>query len=266
MAELKQKSTAVSDNRSFKGGEQPLRLHKYLAQCGYGSRRQCEDLIRAGRVRVNGTVVEKMGVKIIPGQDSIEIDGQVLQPCREPLAYYILNKPPGYLTTCQDERGRRTVYDLLTGVAERVFPVGRLDCDSEGLLLFTNDGELAHRLMHPSFRVEKEYRVWVEGFIKDEAIRLLERGVNYEGEFYQPAQVQVVSRNSTFSELIVVIREGKKRQVRRMCLAVGHPVRRLIRVREGCLTLGKLKAGELRKLSPAEVARLRKEVGLDTLP
>lgn len=264
MAELKQKSTAESPNSVRKDVAPPLRLHKFLAQCGYGSRRQCEELIRAGRVRVNGVLVREMGVKIVPGIDRIELDGREVKPCREPLVYYILNKPRGYITTREDERGRCTVYDLLRGVKERVFPVGRLDRDSEGLLLFTNDGELAHRLMHPSFRVEKEYRVWVKGAITDEAIRMLESGLTYEGEHYQPAQVRVVSRAPTTSELTFIIREGKKRQVRRMCLAVGHPVQRLVRVREGCLSLGNLQTGKLRKLSPAEVAMLKQEAGLET--
>lgn len=264
MAELKQKSTPDSPDSVFKDGPQQLRLHKFLAQCGYGSRRQCEDLIRAGRVQVNGAVVREMGLKIVPGVDRIELDGREVQPCREPLVYYILNKPRGYITTREDERGRCTVYDLLRGVKVRVFPVGRLDRDSEGLLLFTNDGELAHRLMHPSFRVEKEYRVWVEGAITDEAIRSLESGMSFEGEHYQPAQVRVVSRKPAVSELSIVIREGKKRQVRRMCLAVGHPVQRLVRVREGRLSLGNLQPGKLRQLSPAEVAMLRQEAGLET--
>jgi len=264
MEELKQKSTSTSVPQApTPHVYEPIRLHKFLAQCGFGSRRQCEDFIRAGRVRVNGSIVQEMGVKIVPGQDRVEVDGKLVRSDREPLVYYLLHKPKGYLTTRRDERGRQTIYELLKHIPQRVFPVGRLDRDSEGLLLLTNDGALAHRLMHPAFRVEKEYWVEVEGYVSDDAIEQLESGVVFEGEAYQPARVQVCSRGPERSFLNIIIREGKKRQIRRMCQAVGHPVRRLVRVREGSLVLGDLPVGKVRPLRREEVTILLQEAGLN---
>ncbi|MGC8740281.1 MAG: pseudouridine synthase [Candidatus Sumerlaeaceae bacterium] len=269
MGKLKQK---LREEQICRQGEavtatsQAIRLHKFLAQCGYGSRRSCEEMIRQGRVVVNGLQVREMGVKIVPGRDCVAVDGKPVLTLREPLAYYVINKPPGYITSRQDERGRPTVFELLRDVPEHVFPVGRLDKDSEGLLLLTNDGELAHRLMHPSFRVEKEYWVEVQGYLDEEAISRLESGLTFEGVRYEPARVRLISRSPEKSYATITISEGKKRQVRRMCLAVGHPVQRLVRIREGCLVLNKLRPGEYRRLTPSEIHDLRREARLDPVP
>jgi pseudouridine synthase len=258
MDKLKQKSSETEGDV-----DQLVRLHKFLARCGVGSRRQCEELIRQGLVHVNGVCVTQLGTRINPIRDKISVGGKPICLPTESHVYYILNKPRGVVTTCKDERGRTTVLNLLEGITERVFPVGRLDKESEGLLLLTNDGELAHRLMHPSFRIEKEYFVEVEGCVQDADIAKLEQGISFEGEYYKPARVRVLSRGKDRSMLSVTIAEGRKRQVRRMCLAVGHPVRRLIRLREGCLELGHLPPGKYRSLTPEEVQGLRREVGLD---
>jgi pseudouridine synthase len=264
MAEMKQNSTQPSQSPAEPAADgASVRLHKFLAQCGIGSRRQCEEFIRQGRVSVNGRTVREMGVRIAPGRDRVEFDGRPVVAGREPLVYYLFCKPAGFVTTRSDERGRRTIHDLLTDIPYRVFPVGRLDKDSEGLLLLTNDGELAHRLMHPSYRVEKEYRVEVEGYVTDEEIAKLEGGMTVDGEAFQPAVVHLLARSAAASHLTIVIREGRKRQVRRMCLAIGHPVRKLIRVREGSLRLGNMKPGTYRALTASELVELRREARLD---
>jgi pseudouridine synthase len=241
-----------------------IRLQRYLALCGLGSRRHCEAIIRTGRVCVNGTVVDRMGVNIQPGADRVELDGQALHPQADRHAYLMLHKPRGYIVTARDQRGRRTAADLVRDAPRRVFAVGRLDLDSEGLLLFTSDGDLAHRLMHPRYRVEKEYLVTVEGQVTSHACRRLRRGVIVDGRPTLPARVRVIERLDNNTILAVVITEGRKRQVREMFRRVGHEVIRLIRVREGALLLGDLPAGTWRSLTDAEVARLRREVGLES--
>lgn len=259
MVELKQKSTR--DEKSQPSA--PVRLHKYLARCGLGSRRRCEEFIRDGRVAVNGQIVTRMGVLITPELDRVTFDGRIVEPPTRSYSYYLLHKPRGYLTTCKDERGRATIRDLVADIPERVFPVGRLDKESEGLLLLTDDGELAHRLMHPSFRIEKEYFVEVQGRLSAGALAQLVSGVVYEGEVYQPATVRVLSASQDRTRLAIVICEGKKRQIRRMCAAVGHRVMRLKRIREGALKLENLEPGKWRALTSREIEQLRREVGLD---
>lgn len=239
------------------------RLQKYMAACGVASRRRCDEMIAAGRVRVNGAVVTAMGTQIDPDADEVTLDNVPVRPPETGLVYYMLHKPAGYLVTTRDERGRPTVFDLIGDIRERVVAVGRLDYDSEGLLLLTNDGELAHRLMHPGFRVEKEYEVVVDGRLRAEALRALRQGVEIDGRATLPAQVAVTSGggpNSTRAR--ITITEGRKRQVRRMFEAVGHKVRRLIRVREGALQLGHLPRGRFRRLAPGEVRALRAETGM----
>lgn len=249
-------------------GQTPQRLQKYMAACGVASRRRCDEMIALGRVQVNGVTVTAMGTTVAPGTDRVTLDGMPVEPPRQGLVYYMLNKPRGYLTTARDERGRPTVFDLLRSISTRVFPVGRLDLDSEGLLLLTNDGELAHRLMHPAFRVEKEYEVWIEGTLTAETVHQLERGVEIDnGVRTQPARVQLAPSESgavsrSEARLFITIREGRKRQVRLMMAAVGHHVRRLRRVREGVLRLDNLAAGKVRPLTRREIADLRTEAGL----
>ena len=237
------------------------RLQKVLAQAGIASRRRCEDLIRAGRVTVNGEVVTEMGIIVDASLDSIAVDGIPI-PAAEEKVYLMLHKPAGYLTTVQDERGRPTVMDLIRGLPQRLFPVGRLDKDSEGLLLLTNDGPLALRLTHPSHRVAKEYLALVQGHPGEAVLLCLRRGVAIDGRVVVPDLVERLLPaplpevpNATWLRLVV--HEGSKRLVRRLCLAVGFPVLRLIRVREGPLSLGNLPMGKWRRLSAEEVKRLK---------
>ena len=241
-----------------------LRLQKFMADCGVAARRKCEEMIAAGRVRVNGTVVTRLGTTIRVGRDAVELDGKPLSaaPAAEtPHLYLLLNKPRGYLVTASDERGRRTVFDLIGPQPRRIFAVGRLDKESEGLLLLTSDGDLAQSLAHPSFETEKEYEVTAEGAVGRDTCRRLQEGVDLDNRRTMPALVRIVRRDAETSVLTVAIREGRKRQVRRMLDAVGHPVIRLIRVREGGLRLGDLPTGRWRNLEPGEVAALKAEKG-----
>jgi 23S rRNA pseudouridine2605 synthase len=233
------------------GNRPSERLQKILARAGFGSRRASEALIAAGRVRVNGEVAA-LGARADPETDRIEVDGAVLG-IRPGLVHYLLNKPAGVVTTASDPRGRPTVVGLVPA-EPRVFPVGRLDADTEGLLLLTNDGELAHRLTHPSFGVDKEYVADVEGRPTRGALRRLREGVELEDGPTAPAKVSLVGDRL----LRITIHEGRKRQVRRMCDAVGLPVRRLVRVRIGPIADRRLAPGEWRALEPDEVRALER--------
>ncbi len=235
------------------------RLQKILARAGLGSRRGVEELLRRGAVRVNGRVAT-LGDKADPERDAITVDGKPLPAAGSPL-YLLLNKPVGYLTTRHDPFGRPTVFDLLPPLPAKVFPVGRLDLDTEGLLLFTNDGALAQRLAHPGGEVEKEYLAWVEGVPTPAALAALRRGVELPEGRTAGARVRLVEPQGTGALLRLTLREGKKRQVRRMLAAVGHPVRRLLRVRLGTLELGDLGPGETRGLTAEEVRRLGQPAG-----
>ncbi len=229
------------------------RLQKLLSAAGVCSRRRAEEYLAAGRVTMNG-IVAHLGDKADPARDRVEVDGV---PLSAPAAhtYILLNKPRGYVTTLSDEKGRKTVADLLAGCPVRVWPVGRLDLDSEGLLLLTDDGELTNRLTHPSHEVEKEYLVWVRGEVPAGAEAL--RGMDsLEGEAIRRPAVRVIRSEEGGGLLSVVIHEGKNRQVRRMCAAVGLAVTRLKRVREGSLELGELRPGRWRRLTEAEVLAL----------
>ncbi|ACX52400.1 pseudouridine synthase [Ammonifex degensii KC4] len=237
------------------------RLQKVLARAGIASRRKAEELIVAGRVKVNGQVVDKLGVKVDPERDSIEVDGKPVK-LPERLVYLAFHKPRGVVTTLHDPQGRPKVADFLKGIKERVFPVGRLDYDSEGLLLLTNDGELAHRLLHPRFHVPKTYLVWVKGEVGKEKLNLLRRGIKLEDGPTLPAEVRVLRRARGETVLQLTIREGRKRQIRRMLKALGCEVLRLKRVAVGPVRLGPLRPGEYRHLTPREVDSLRKAAGL----
>lgn len=231
------------------------RLQKLLSAAGICSRRAAEGYIRAGRVTVNGKAAS-LGDKADPGRDDVRVDGKPLAPGAERF-YLVLNKPRGYVTTLSDERGRKTVADLVADCGVRVYPVGRLDLDSEGLLLMTNDGALAQRLTHPSYEAEKTYQVWVEGALEGAAERL-RRVRDLEGEPIRPAGVEELSREGGTAVLAVTVHEGKNRQVRRMCAACGLKVARLRRVREHTLELGALPPGKWRRLTAAEVEALRR--------
>jgi 23S rRNA pseudouridine2605 synthase len=230
------------------------RLQKVLARTGFGSRRAAEELIAAGRVTVNGERAE-LGRRIDPAADVVEVDG-VLVVVAEGLVHYLLNKPRGVVTTASDPEGRRTVVQLVPD-EPRVFPVGRLDADTEGLLLLTNDGELAHRLTHPSFGIDKEYLAEVSGRPTPGEVRALRSGVVLDDGPTAPAKVALVSPGV----LRITIHEGRNRQVRRMCEAIGHPVRRLIRTRIGPITDRRLKPGEWRPLNGDEVQSLARAIG-----
>jgi 23S rRNA pseudouridine2605 synthase len=225
-----------------------MRLYAYLARAGLASRRGAEELIRAGRVRVHG---EAAGLAtFVESGDRVEVDGRRVEP--EPLAYVLLHKPAGIVTTAHDPHGRPTVVDVV-GHERRVVPVGRLDADTTGALLLTNDGELAHRLMHPRFEVDKVYEVEVEGCPNDAALRRLREGVELDDGRTAPTRV----RRLRPSRLELTLHEGRKHQVKRMCAAVGHPVQRLHRSAYAGLTVEGLALGESRELTAAEVKALR---------
>jgi 23S rRNA pseudouridine2605 synthase len=236
------------------------RLQKYLARSGLGSRRRCEELIREGRVTLNGKVVDRMGVRLDPRRDQVAVDGIPVNTT-EPLRYFMLNKPAGYVSTLQDPQGRPTIRDILPqGI--RLFPVGRLDLDSRGLVLVTNDGHLANRIMHPRFGIDKGYVVVVEGKLDRYALRKLRSGVELEEGVTAPARVRHLGGGEGLEVLEIVIHQGWKRQVRRMCRAVGLEVRDLVRNRIGPLTLSDLPEGSWRELSSGEVEGLFRALGL----
>jgi 23S rRNA pseudouridine2605 synthase len=236
-------------------GQEPEgdRLQKVLAQAGLGSRRVCEVLIDEGRVEVNGEVA-RLGRRVDPEHDRVTVDG-VLIPVRSGLVYYLLNKPAKVVTTASDPEGRPTVVDLVPA-EPRVFPVGRLDWDTEGLLLLTNDGDLAHGLTHPSRGVPKTYLAEVSGVPSRGALRRLREGVDLDDGRTAPAKARLAQTTPTGSALEIVIHEGRNRQVRRMCEAIGHPVRRLVRTRFGPLHENRLAPGQWRPLTQAEIRAL----------
>jgi 23S rRNA pseudouridine2605 synthase len=229
--------------------ERGERLQKVLARSGFGSRRTCEALIEAGRVTVNGEVAD-LGRRVDVEHDRVAVD-EIPVSTRGGLVYYLVNKPRGVVTTARDPEGRPTVVDLVP-VEPRVFPVGRLDADTEGLLVLTNDGDLTHHLTHPSFGVEKEYLALVEGRPSAAALRRLREGVELDDGVTAPARAALVPPQT----IKLTIHEGRNRQVRRMCAAVGHPVVRLVRTRVGPIAERRLKPGEWRPLTQAEVRAL----------
>jgi len=236
-----------------------MRLNKVLAQSGVASRRKADELIQAGRVAVNAVTVDAVGTLVDPETDRVTVDGRSIHEERP--EYWLVHKPLDVITAVSDDRGRAVARDLVPTNA-RVYPVGRLDADSTGLVLFTNDGELAHRLMHPRFAHSKRYEVLVSGFPNQEAITRLRDGVELDDGKSLPANVRVMRSTKGATWLEITIRQGRKRQVRRMLDAVGHPVVHLRRVAIGTLALGKLKEGESRSLSAREIAGLRRITGL----
>ena len=226
-----------------------MRLNAYLARAGIASRRGSDDLIKQGRVKINDEPGQ-LNTYVHPG-DRVEVDGQPVAP--QQLTYVLLNKPAGTVTTASDPQGRPTVVQFVDEVPERIVPVGRLDADTTGALLLTNDGALAHRLAHPRYGVEKVYEAEVDGHPSAEAIRRLEAGIELDDGVTAPAQARVLQP----SRIELTLHEGRKHQVKRMCLAIGHPVRRLHRARYAGLTLEGLEPGQWRELEPSEVKRLR---------
>ncbi|MEI8064156.1 MAG: pseudouridine synthase [Verrucomicrobiota bacterium] len=231
-----------------------VRLQKFLAEAGLGSRRYCEILITGSKVNVNGRPVTTLGSKIDSANDHITVDGQLVSIERK--IYIALNKPAGYLCTSQDPEGRRRALDLLPSDLPRLYTVGRLDCNTEGLLLLTNDGTFSLRLTHPRYKMPKTYRAEVTGTLLDDQITQLLKGVISEGELLRAEKIFGVRHVGAGTELQLVLREGKKRQVRRMLDVVGCPVRRLVRLSVGKISLGNLKPGQWRYLTNEEVHSL----------
>jgi 23S rRNA pseudouridine2605 synthase len=252
--------------RGLGTGDVQVRLQKILAGAGVASRRAAEKLMTDGRVSVNGSVVRELGTRADPDVDHIVVDGRPIHPVTR-FRYLLLNKPRGYVTTRSDPQGRPTVLDLLEGVRDYVYPVGRLDYDSEGLLILTNDGDLAARLMHPRYQVEREYHARVRGTPDVKTVSRIAQGVMIGGGRTAPADVRMIAAGRGQQEdqavLAITVHEGRQRQVRNMCEAVGHPVVRLRRVRIGPISDSTLKTGTFRELTSAEVARLRRAAGID---
>lgn len=236
------------------------RLQKILSRMGVASRRKSEEMIEEGRVTVNGKVAV-LGQKADAGRDHIKLDGKLLSRPSERKLYLALNKPVNVLTTLDEEEDRPTVRQYLKHIKERVYPIGRLDFDTEGLLLFTNDGELAHAVTHPSKKVSKTYRVKIKGALDDNAAERLRRGIRLEDGNTAPAQLKRLRLAEANSWVEIAITEGRKRQIRRMLQAVGHPVIKLIRVSIDGVKLGRMSAGQIRELSNEEVKRLKYSAG-----
>ena len=230
------------------------RIQKLLSQRGVASRRQAEQMILQGRVSCNGTLCT-LGQSIDPEIDAVLVDGKPL-PSPDRHLYIMLHKPKGYVTTLSDEKGRKNAAQLVEDCGTRVYPVGRLDMDSEGLLLFTNDGEFAHRMMHPSHEVKKTYRVDVKGY-SSENFQRLQHPIYLDGRRISPPELQLIQSEGDKAVLLVTIHEGRNRQVRRMCAKAGMQVKRLLRVQEGSLNLGNLPAGKWRYLTQDEMEALQ---------
>lgn len=227
------------------------RLQKYMASCGVASRRKCEEFILEGRVKVNGVVVNELGTKVLVDKDIIEFDGVKIDKEDEKV-YYILNKPTGVITSASDERGRKTVIDIVKS-KERIFPIGRLDYNTSGLLLLTNDGEIFNKIMHPRVELFKTYIADVKGYITDKDVEQLKNGIDIGGYVTAKAKVFIQKRDDNRSTIRISISEGKNRQIRRMCSKINHDVINLKRISIGDIKLGELKIGEYRKLNTKEL-------------
>ncbi|MEG1637114.1 MAG: pseudouridine synthase [Cellulosilyticaceae bacterium] len=232
-----------------------MRLQKYLAQAGVASRRKSEEYILQGRVKVNGEVVKELGTIVKEG-DNVAFDNKPIK-AEENIQYYMLNKPTGYITSASDEKDRETVLDLMAEVHERIFPVGRLDYNTSGLLILTNDGELTYKLTHPKHHVDKTYVAKVRGDVRIEDVKRLEKGVEIDDYTTAPAKVKVIKRMGNSTTLSITIHEGRNRQVRKMCSAIGYDVFHLRRVSIGKLEIGDLQVGKWRKLKLAEITYLK---------
>ena len=232
-----------------------LRLQKFLAQCGVASRRRAEELIRAGRVEVDGQTVTEMGAKIDPASQAVRCDGMAVT-LPEKHIYVLLNKPRGYVTTLSDPQGRPVVTSLVKDIPVRLFPVGRLDLDTEGALILTNDGELAQSIQHPSHETDKTYEALVEGQPRRNDLEQLERGILLEGSQTAPSKITVKKSLAGQTLLLVTIHEGRKRQVRKMLSFIGHPVVRLKRIAYGRLFLDDLPTGRYRILNPKDLKKI----------
>lgn len=233
------------------------RLQKIISRAGLMSRRAAEKFIVEGRVTVDGKIISELGAQADPQKNKICVDGQELTFGAEKV-YLLLNKPRGYVSTAKDERGRRTVLDLVAEISARVYPVGRLDLNSEGLLLLTNDGELMNALLHPKFKIEKTYRAKIFGELTEKKLNLLRAGIELDDGLTAPAEIFLIGAGKNSTTVEITIHEGRNRQIRRMFAAVGCEVKRLTRIKFAGLTLEGVKVGKFRQLTPEEIFRLRK--------
>ncbi len=232
-----------------------VRLQKYLAQCGLASRRKAEQMIAEGLISIDGKVVTEMGVSITPGVNLVTFAGKQVK-AKEELVYYLLNKPKGYVTTLSDPQGRPIVTSLIKEEGNRLFPVGRLDLDTEGALIMTNDGQLAQKIQHPSNETNKTYEALIKGFPGKEKITLLENGIHLEGKITAPASITVLASKGQNCLIKITIHEGRKRQVKKMFSLIGHPVLNLKRIAYGKLFIGNLSIGSYRQLNPADLKKI----------
>lgn len=235
--------------------KKPVRLQKYLAQCGVCSRRKAEELIRDGRICINGKVVTEMGLQITPGKNKVTFDHKVVN-VEEEFLYFLLNKPKGYLTTLSDPQGRPVVTSLIKDSRVRLFPVGRLDLETEGALILTNDGNLAQKIQHPSFNTRKSYEAVISGMPTKEKIKQLELGIFLEGKMTAPATVTYLGKRGRNSFFKIIIHEGRKRQIRKMFNHIGHQVIHLKRTAYGKLTIGNLASGKYRSLKTSDLKKI----------
>jgi 23S rRNA pseudouridine2605 synthase len=234
---------------------EPVRLQKFLAQCGIASRRKAEQLIAEGLISVDGKIVKAMGVSITPGVNLVRFAGKRVE-AKEEFVYYLLNKPKGYVTTLCDPQGRPIVSSLIKEGGARLFPVGRLDLDTEGALIMTNDGQLAQRIQHPSNQTKKTYEALLRGYPSKEKITLLENGIHLEGKITYPAMIAILALKGQNCLVKITIHEGRKRQVKKMFSLIGHPVLHLKRIAYGKLTLGAIPLGSYRQLKPADLKKI----------
>ncbi len=238
-----------------------VRLHKFLAQCGIASRRKAESYIAQGRIMIDGHIVTDMGTKIVPNKHIILFDGKPVQ-LEEKKIYILLNKPKGYVTTLSDPQGRPIVTSLVTDIQARLFPVGRLDLDTEGALILTNDGNFAQKIQHPRFEITKTYEALVQGQPRGSLLNNLEKGILLEGKLTAPARLRMLNRSNRSSLIQITIHEGRKRQVKKMFQAIGHPVINLKRIAYGSLGLKNLPKGSYRTLTPEDLNKIFKEFPL----
>jgi 23S rRNA pseudouridine2605 synthase len=228
------------------------RLQKYMASCGVASRRKCEEIILAGKVKVNGVFVNEVGTKVDPLKDIVEYEGKIITK-EEKKVYIMLNKPEGYISSVKDEKGRKTILDIVK-VEERIYPIGRLDYDSSGLLLLTNDGEIYNKIIHPRVEIIKKYIAVVKGEVSDTDIKRFETGIDIGGYITAPAEIKVISYDREISTIEIGIHEGKNRQIRKMCATLNHEVLALKRISIGEIKLGYLQRGEYRELNKEEIS------------
>ncbi len=237
-----------------------MRLAKFLSHAGIASRRQCEELLRQGQVKVNGNTITELGFQVDPSIDQIEFAGDIVK-CTEAAVYLLLNKPPGYICSAYDPQGRPTVLDLVQDVKQRIYPVGRLDFDTSGLIILSNDGEFTNLIIHPRYKIEKRYEAWVEGSLTDLDLQAIRAGIVLDDGPTAPAETTILHQEAKKSLIEIRIHEGRKRQVKRMCAAIGHPVISLKRTGIAFLSLKGLSEGHYRHLTLKEVAELKQSAG-----